>query len=267
MSISFSNLIQSGGYVLPAASASILGGVKVGTGLSVDGNGSITTTDTLLSITSRGATTSTAVSLTGGLTVGTSLSIPSGDTNSRPSAVAGNLRFNTTLGKFEGYSGSAWGAIGGSSLTPTTIKTSGYTAVAGDLVRCNTTAGSFNVTFPSDPIDGDVIGVVDVSNYFASNAIFILSNGKNIESDATSLVLDINGASVAFVYSSATSNWKLIQSSISTNVSVSGGYSLPTASASTLGGIKIGTGLSIDGNGIVTTTGGGFEQSFLLMGA
>ena len=36
-----------------------------------------------------------------------------------------------------------------------------------------------------------------------------------------------------------------------------GGYTLPTASATTLGGIKIGSGLSIDGNGVVTASGGG----------
>ena len=35
-----------------------------------------------------------------------------------------------------------------------------------------------------------------------------------------------------------------------------GGYTLPTASATTLGGIKIGSGLSIDGNGVVTSSGG-----------
>ena len=34
-------------------------------------------------------------------------------------------------------------------------------------------------------------------------------------------------------------------------------YSLPTASSSTLGGIKIGTGLSIDGSGVVTASGSG----------
>ena len=36
-----------------------------------------------------------------------------------------------------------------------------------------------------------------------------------------------------------------------------GGYTLPTASPTTLGGIKIGSGLSIDGNGVVTASGGG----------
>ncbi len=36
-----------------------------------------------------------------------------------------------------------------------------------------------------------------------------------------------------------------------------GSYTLPTASGSTLGGIKIGSGLSIDGSGVVTASGGG----------
>jgi len=35
-----------------------------------------------------------------------------------------------------------------------------------------------------------------------------------------------------------------------------GAYTLPTAAAGTLGGIKVGSGLSIDGNGILTATGG-----------
>ena len=40
-------------------------------------------------------------------------------------------------------------------------------------------------------------------------------------------------------------------------ISGSGSYTLPTASGSTLGGIKIGSGLSIDGSGVVTASGGG----------
>ena len=40
-------------------------------------------------------------------------------------------------------------------------------------------------------------------------------------------------------------------------------YSLPTASGSTLGGIKIGTGLSIDGSGVVTASGGSSPSASL----
>ena len=36
-----------------------------------------------------------------------------------------------------------------------------------------------------------------------------------------------------------------------------GGYTLPTASASTLGGVKVGSGLSIDGSGVLSASGGG----------
>ena len=46
----------------------------------------------------------------------TSANIPSGTTAQRPStAIAGMFRFNTTDTKFEGYNGSAWGEIGGTS--------------------------------------------------------------------------------------------------------------------------------------------------------
>ncbi len=40
-----------------------------------------------------------------------------------------------------------------------------------------------------------------------------------------------------------------------------GGYTLPTASAGILGGIKIGSGLSIDGSGVVTASGGGSGET------
>ena len=51
------------------------------------------------------------VSKIGGLTG--AADIPVGTTAERPTAATGYLRFNTTLGKFEGYSGSIWGSIGG----------------------------------------------------------------------------------------------------------------------------------------------------------
>lgn len=39
--------------------------------------------------------------------------LPAGTTAERPTAATGQLRFNTTLGQFEGYNGSAWGKVGG----------------------------------------------------------------------------------------------------------------------------------------------------------
>ena len=41
------------------------------------------------------------------------IQVPVGTTGERPSAVQGQLRYNTTDNSFEGYSGTAWGSLGG----------------------------------------------------------------------------------------------------------------------------------------------------------
>jgi len=43
--------------------------------------------------------------------------VPVGTDGQRPTATTGMLRFNSTSGTFEGYNGTAWGAIGGSGDT------------------------------------------------------------------------------------------------------------------------------------------------------
>ena len=97
------------------------------------------------------------------------------------------------------------------ALISTTVQTANYVAVANDLVRCNTAAGAFSVTLPASPTDGAMIAIVDVAGTFNANNVTLLPNGKTIENDATSLLLDMNGAYVSFVYSSSTSNWKLLE--------------------------------------------------------
>jgi hypothetical protein len=255
-------------YTLPTSSTSVLGGVKVdGTTITINGSGIISvngsslpasTTSTLgtvivpavstSGITNTSGTISLAVasntqlggvkvdnstitingsgvisvvsSFTTGLSIGTSLTIPTGDTASRPTATQGNLRFNTSLGKFEGYYGSAWGAVGG-GLSPTAIQTSnGYIAKANDLVRCNTTAGAFSITLPSNPVDGDIVGVIDTHKMFAVNNLTILVAGsKQIEDDTASLILDIAGSYIALVYNDVNSNWRILETPLGTGIS------------------------------------------------
>ena len=49
---------------------------------------------------------------------------------------------------------------------------------------------------------------------------------------------------------------------VGTNLVSGGSYTLPTASSTVLGGIKIGPGLSIDGSGVVTASGSSSSNSF-----
>lgn len=100
------------------------------------------------------------------------------------------------------------GAGGGGGLTPTTtIKTSAYTAVASDLVLCNTSGGAFTVTLPLSPTNGTSVGILDTNNSFATNNLTINPNGATIEGD-TSAILNINGTYLSMVYSTITTNWK-----------------------------------------------------------
>lgn len=150
-----------------------------------------------------------------------SLGLPTGDTASRPGTPAsGNLRFNTDLAVFEGYNGTKWGSIGGGGLTATAIQTAnGYTAVANDLVRCNTTAGAFSVTLPASPTDGDIVGFVDTHETFNTYNLTVLAAGsKNIEGDATSLILDMNGTYIALVYNAVNTNWRVLETPTGTGV-------------------------------------------------
>jgi hypothetical protein len=146
------------------------------------------------------------------------------------SPVTGNLRYNTTSNKFEGYSSAGWGAIGGGGgLTPTAIKTSSsaaYTAAANDLVRCDTTTGAFSITLPLSPADGDQIGIIDVAKTFTTYNLTVLPNGNKIENSVQSLILDISGSTVSLIYIAATTNWRI---ETTPGTVVGGGGLTPTA--------------------------------------
>lgn len=160
---------------------------------------------------SIGATTSSTGKFTI-LSVIDSATIPSGNTSTRPeSPQAGNIRYNTELKSFEGYNGSIWGTIGG-GLQSSDIITSNYTALPNNLVRADSTGGPFSISLPENPNDGIVVGVIDVARTFSNFPVTIIPNtGATIE-NSTSLVIDISGASVSFVYiasSPTTGNWRL----------------------------------------------------------
>lgn len=103
------------------------------------------------------------------------------------------------------------GIISNGGLSPTTVKTANYSTSGNELVRCNTTSGAFSVTMPAAPLDGAIIGFVDINNTFATNNLTILPAGKTIEGDATSYVLDMSGVYVTVIYSSTTNNWRLLE--------------------------------------------------------
>jgi len=89
----------------------------------------------------------------------------------------------------------------------TTAKTTGFTAVNGVGYFCNTTSSAFTVTLPATPTAGDIVGICDYANTFATNNITVDRNGSNIAGTASNSVLSTSGVSVTFVYVDATQGW------------------------------------------------------------
>ena len=87
------------------------------------------------------------------------------------------------------------------------IKTTTYTAVAGDTLLANTTSGAFTITLPASPAANDYVAIADYAGTFATNNLTINSNSLKIMGTVQTLVLDVNYRNVTLVYSGATQGW------------------------------------------------------------
>ena len=93
------------------------------------------------------------------------------------------------------------------------IKTTGFTATAGEGYFCNTTSGAFTATLPASPSAGDVVAFKDYAATFGSNNLTIGRNSSNIQGAANNSLLSTNRASVVLVYVDATKGWLYVQES------------------------------------------------------
>ena len=137
----------------------------------------------------------------------------SGDTIAIPAGV------NLTSGGALTNSGTITntGSITGVTITGTidnqvnwqtdSIKTTGFTAVAGEGYFCNTTSAAFTVTLPASPSAGDLVGIKDYANTADTNNITIGRNGSNIEGVANDFVISVEGGSITLIYVDGTQGW------------------------------------------------------------
>ena len=229
-------------YSLPDATASTLGGIKVGTNLAIDSDGVLSSTDTntTYSVGDGGLTendftdalkskldgiTASAnnyslpdatASTLGGIKVGTNLAIDSDgvlsstDTNTTYSVGDGGLTENdftdALKSKLDGITASA----NNYSLPDATASTLGGIKVGTNLA-----------------IDSD--GVLSSTD---TNTTYSVGDGGLTENDFTDA----------------------LKSKLDGIAASANNYSLPDATASTLGGIKVGTNLAIDSDGVLSST-------------
>jgi len=106
---------------------------------------------------------------------------------------SGNLSFVDNTG------GTAWQAV----------KTTGFTAAAGEGYFCNTTGGAFTMTLPSSPSIGDEVSFIDYAGTFDTNNLTIGRNGKNIQGSAADLTVSVERAANTLVFVDNTQGWLL----------------------------------------------------------
>jgi hypothetical protein len=89
------------------------------------------------------------------------------------------------------------------------VKTSGFTAVAGEGYFCNTTSTAFTMTLPAGTL-GDEISFVDYAGTFDTNALTVAPNGaEKIQGAAASLTVSVERAANTLVYTDGTQGWLL----------------------------------------------------------
>ena len=85
-------------------------------------------------------------------------------------------------------------------LTTTSIKTANYTAKSNELIPVDSNSGIFDITLPGNPINGDIVEVVDVDGSVNTNNVTILRNGNNINGVASDYIFSTNYGRLKFQF-------------------------------------------------------------------
>jgi len=89
------------------------------------------------------------------------------------------------------------------------VKTSGFTAVAGEGYFCNTTSAAFEVALPAGTI-GDEVSIIDYAGTFDTNNLTVAPDGsEKIEGTAADLTVSVERAAFTLVFTDSTQGWLL----------------------------------------------------------
>ena len=162
-------------YSATNASNTDVGGINIDEGmLPSDVNNAIREVMTHLKEFEDGTNGITKLSATDAEITGTgAIKVPVGTTAQRPTPAQGQIRYNTTDSSFEGYDGSAWGAIGGGSENSFIVYE--YTATASQTTFSGADDNAATLSYTAGNIQVMLNGVVlDPSDYTATNGTSVV---------------------------------------------------------------------------------------------
>jgi hypothetical protein len=87
------------------------------------------------------------------------------------------------------------------------VKTSAFTAVAGEGYPVDTSGGAITVTLPVAATVGDTMMFIDYGRTFATNKLTLDPNSLNLQGTTNNSVFAIDGSTISIVYVDATKGW------------------------------------------------------------
>ena len=229
----------TGSYTLPTASSSTLGGIKIGNNLSINGSGVVSATDTNTTytvgdggLTQNNFTNTLKTKLDGIASSANNYSLPAATSSSLGGIKVGtNLSIDSGTGVLSATDTNTTYSVGDGGLTQNNFTNALKTKLDGIATSAN------NYTLPtaaSDTLGGVKVG----TNLSISSGVLSATNTTYSVGDG------------GLTQNNFTNTLKTKLDGIATSAN---NYTLPTAASDTLGGVKVGTNLSIS-SGVLSAT-------------
>lgn len=92
------------------------------------------------------------------------------------------------------------------------IRTSNFTATPRSSYAVDTSGGSFDITLPANPVEGDAILFADARRTWNNHPPVFLRNGNKIEGSDANLTNSAQGTFFTAVYLDAATGWRILES-------------------------------------------------------
>ena len=129
--------------------------------------------------------------------------------NGAPGAMDTLDELAAALGDDSNFATTVTNALAAKQAKAWLIKTTTYTAAAGERMLADTSSAAFTITLPASPTAGDCVEIGDAQNTWGTNNLTIGRNSSKIEGLTEDLVCNLSGELIRLVYQGSAFGWRI----------------------------------------------------------